>query len=189
MIKYRLGTTFYNPPGVPVPQPAHLDDETADTSADEPEMNGFAKFYEVFKFLNDAWYNAWQPGSILVCDESMAAWEGATQAHLTLIPRKPTPLGFMFKVTCCASSKVLIFFEPVEGKLVDRNKKWVEDFGATTACTLRLVENWRGGGFIVIADSWFGSTRTAEELLELGFYSVLSIKRGCKDYPKAELLA
>jgi hypothetical protein len=51
------------------------------------------------------------------------------------------------------------------------------------------VENWRGCGHIVIADSWFGSTRTAEELLELGFYSVLSIKRGCKDYPKAELLA
>lgn len=118
----------------------------------------------------------------------MAAWEGATVAHLTLIPRKPTPLGFMFKVVCCASSKIMLFFEPVEGKLVDREKKWVDRFGATTACTLRLVERWQGCGHIVIGDSWFGSTRTAEELLELGFYSVLSIKRGCKDFPKRELL-
>jgi hypothetical protein len=103
-----------------------LADETADTSAEEPEMNGFSKFYEVFKFLNDAWRDSWQPGTILVCDESMAAWEGATLAHLTLIPRKPTPLGFMFKVTCCASSKIMIFFEPVEGKMIDRNKKWYD---------------------------------------------------------------
>lgn len=147
-------------------------------------MDGFAQFQEVFKLLLEAWRNAWQPGSVLVCDESMAAWEGATKAHLTLIPRKPTPLGFMFKTMACASSRVLLFFEPVEGKEIDSKKKWYKDFGATTACTLRLVQDWKGAGYIVVADSWFGSTRTAEELAELGFYVVLSIKRGCKDFPK-----
>lgn len=138
--------------------------------------------------MKEAWRNAWVPGSVLVCDESMAAWEGATQAHLTLIPRKPTPLGFMFKVMNDASSRIMLDFEAVEGKAIDQLKAFVERFGATTACTLRLVQKWGGKGYIVVADSWFGSTRTAEELAEIGCYAVLSIKRGCKDYPKKEIL-
>lgn len=118
----------------------------------------------------------------------MVAWEGATSAHLTLIPRKPTPLGFMFKTACDAASKILLNLEAVEGATIDQLKKYVKDFKATTACTLRLMDPWAGEGKICIGDSWFGSTRTVEELAEKGHYAVMSIKKGSKDYPKKKML-
>jgi hypothetical protein len=124
----------------------------------------------------------------VVVDESMVAWEGATSAHLTLIPRKPTPLGFMFKTACCASSNVMVNIEAVEGQEIDRKKKWVAEFKATTACTCRLMEPYANTGRICVGDSWFGSTRTVEELAELGIYSVMSIKKGSKDFPKKTLM-
>lgn len=41
-----------------------------------------------------------------------------------------------------------------------------------------------------MADSWFGSCRTAEWLMDvLGLHSILAIKTGHSGYPKAELIA
>ena len=40
-----------------------------------------------------AWNRHWAPGNILVADESMLSWAGASQAHVSYIPRKPHPLG------------------------------------------------------------------------------------------------
>lgn len=54
------------------------------------------------------WRNAWRPGTMLVPDESMVQWVGGGAPHLTLIPRKPTPLGMMFKTVCCAETGVLL---------------------------------------------------------------------------------
>lgn len=50
------------------------------------------------------------------------------------------------------------------------------------------MEPYANTGRICIGDSWFGSTRTCEELAELGIYSVMSIKMGSKDYPKKAIL-
>lgn len=149
---------------------------------------GFKVWNPVFEELSACWREAWNAGTILVIDESMVAWEGATSAHLTLIPRKPTPLGFMFKTLGCASSNILVNLEAVEGAEIDRQKKWVQEFKATTACTLRLTEPYANTGRICIGESWFGSTRTCEELAEQGIYSVMSIKKGSKDFPKKTLL-
>jgi hypothetical protein len=49
------------------------------------------------------------------------------------------------------------------------------------------MEPFANTGRICVADSWFGSTRTVEELSELGIYAVVSIKKGCKDFPKKTL--
>lgn len=54
------------------------------------------------------WRKAWQAGTILVPDESMVQWVGGGAPHLTLIPRKPTPLGIMFKTVCCGATGVLL---------------------------------------------------------------------------------
>jgi hypothetical protein len=50
----------------------------------------------------------------------MVAWEGATSAHITIIIRKPTPEGFMFKTAACASSNIIVNLEAVEGAEIDR---------------------------------------------------------------------
>ena len=107
--------------------------------------------------------------------------------HLTYIPRKPSPLGVMFKVTCCGETGILLHAELVDGKDVDRLKKYVRDHKPTTACTLRLVEHWQGTGRVVVGDAWFGSVRTVEELLAIGLYSVMNIKNGCAGFPKERI--
>ena len=56
------------------------------------------------------------------------------------IPRKPTPLGFMLKTCVDARSGVCLSAEIVEGAEVDSTKPHVEEWGKTTACTLRLVK-------------------------------------------------
>ncbi len=152
-------------------------------------MVGFKTWNPVFEDLTKQWRKVWHAGSVIVCDESMIGWEGATSAHLVKIMRKPTSVGFMYKTAACATSYVLLNFEAMEGADIDRLKKWVDKFKATTACTCRLMEPWKGSGRICIADSWFGSTRTVEELAELGLYAVMSIKKGCKDFPKSKVIS
>ena len=39
------------------------------------------------------------------------------------------------------------------------DRKYVKEFGATTATTTWLTEAYHGSGGRVIADSWFGSVR------------------------------
>jgi hypothetical protein len=85
------------------------------------------------------WRSAWRPGTILVPDESMVQWVGGGAPHLTLIPRKPTPLGLMFKTVCCAETGILLNAELQECAEDMHKKEFFTKWGATTACTLRLV--------------------------------------------------
>ena len=104
------------------------------------------------------------------------------------IIRKPRPVENEFKTLCDGSSKVVLHIEFYEGKDIMRQKKYVKEFGATTACTLRLSEYWKNSGRIVIGDSWFGSVKTAVQLmLKNGLYSILLVKTAHKNFPKREL--
>jgi len=65
---------------------------------------GLDKFQWFRKWLHACsaqFKRAWEPGVVLVPDETMVFWTGLGPVHLTYIPRKPSPLGVMFKVTCC----------------------------------------------------------------------------------------
>lgn len=70
---------------------------------------------------------------------------------------------------------------------VQSGKKWYEEYGEKTAVTLRLAERYRGSNKVVVADSWFGSIKCAEELRDLGLHSIMSVKGNHKGYPKAAL--
>ena len=96
----------------------------------------------------------------------MIFWVSTGSAHLTYIPRKPTPLGIMLKTVCDVSSGTMIGAELVESAETMQGKKWVSQWGATTATTMRLVAPWGGKGRILIVDSLFGSVRTAFVLLK-----------------------
>lgn len=69
------------------------------------------------------WRRAWCPGHLLTMDETMVWWTGLRSAHLTYLPRKPTPLGFQLKTLCDGQSHILLNMEICEGKDVDRQKE------------------------------------------------------------------
>lgn len=87
-----------------------------------------------------AWQKAWNPGSLLVADETMVQWEGVSSAHLTYIVRKPTPLGFELRTLVDGDSGVLLNAELCEGAELEDLKDYVEEWGKHTAATLRLTE-------------------------------------------------
>ena len=125
---------------------------------------------------------------MLCADESMMSWAGASEAHISYIPRKPHPLGIQVKTICDARSGIWLDRDLVEGKEADSKKEFFADFGSTTSTTLRLARRWFGSGKCIVADAWFGSCRTAEELRENGVHCIMSVKIGHKGYPKKELL-
>jgi hypothetical protein len=73
----------------------------------------------------------------------MSAWTGVEDKYhgegcpgKTYITRKPQPWGVEMKAICCGVSNVMIGIEIQEGKTRMRKKKWVKDYGVTTATTL-----------------------------------------------------
>ena len=66
-------------------------------------------------------------------------------------------------------------------------KEFVDQYGATTATTLRLTAAYHGTGRIIVADSWFGSLKTAIALMKHGLYCNMLVKTAHKGFPR-ELL-
>lgn len=169
--------------------PQYADDaleKVCDVGEGPDKMRWIRRWVHACNFASRA---AWEPGTYVTVDETMVFWTGLGEAHLTYMPRKPSPLGVMFKVCNDSVSGVLLHMELVEGAEVDRKKQWVSEFRATTACTLRLTKALHGSGRIVIGDSWFGSVRTVEELRDKGLYAIMCVKNGSAGYPKARLRA
>ena len=128
------------------------------------------------------------PGSCLCVDESMISWTGSTtDMHLYYIKRKPKPLGVLVRTCSDGETNILVNAEIAESKEMEQEKTGYQTFGATTSCTLRLVEPWEGTLRIVVADSYFGSCRTVEELRERGLYAIMAVKTGHKGFPKDKL--
>lgn len=132
---------------------------------------------------------AWQPGWQLTIDETMVWWTGLSDAHLTYLPRKPTPLGFQMKTLCDSQSHIMLNMEVCEGKDIDRWKPPAPQLGVTAATTIRVTEPFHGKGCMLIADSWFGSVKTAAELLKRGVFSIMNVKVATKGFPKHKLKA
>ena len=104
------------------------------------------------------------------------------------IKRKPRPIGNELKDLSDALSMIVLHIELYEGRDPMQEKRYVSDFGATCATTLRLVEFIEASGRIVIGDSSFGSVKTAIKLREKGLYSIMLVKTNHALYPK-ELLS
>ena len=47
---------------------------------------------------------------------------GASEAHISYLPRKPHPLGIQLKTICDARSGIWLDIDPVEGKDIDASK-------------------------------------------------------------------
>jgi hypothetical protein len=148
-------------------------------------------------------------GTDLTPDELMIAWKGKKGnggiPHLSLVERKPIPLGTEGKVVCEGSFGMCVYIELQKGKIFMARQKWCREYKATTACTVRMLDKlgtkeleelnrtsrWlenRGKKRCVYADSWFASVETALALKkELGLHFTGPIKTAHKYFPRDEL--
>ena len=124
---------------------------------------------------------------MLVVDESMIQWAAECGAHLTYLPRKPTPLGIGIKCMVDHTSGIMLCADLLEGKGIDNKKEFVAEYGVATATTLRLVAPYFGSACVVIADSWFGSYKCAVALRQKGLFSIMNVKTGHKKFPRDKI--
>ena len=104
--------------------------------------------------LTEGWQHKFSPGSIIRVDESMWSWTGLCgDLHLTYLPRKPKPLGWMLKTACCSVTGVYINAELTMKKTLMDALEFVSEHRATCACTLCLVKPWFPTNRIVVGDS------------------------------------
>ncbi len=150
-------------------------------------QEGFDKVKGWLHLILQTFQKKWQAGLQLTVDETMVFWVGIAEGKLMFLPRKPTPLGFMLKTLVDTVSGVLLNAEIVEGVEKDTNKEYNGVWGKSTGCTLRLCRPWHGKARVIIADSWFGSYKTAVALLKHGCFVVANVKTGHKHFPKTKL--
>ena len=99
------------------------------------------------------------PGSFITLDETMIkSFDHDLKGKIEII-RKPRPIGNEMKNISDGISKIVYHLKLYEGRDVMCDKKYVKEFGATTATTLRLTETYHGSGRRVNADSCFGSVK------------------------------
>lgn len=69
-------------------------------------------------------------------------------------------------------------------------KEYYEEYGATAACTLRLLKPWFRSSFTrhLTGDSWFGSVKVAIKLEQENIVSKLSIKTNTSQFPMKRLI-
>ena len=142
---------------------------------------------------------------LLLLDESMSGWRPKTSKlgglpNYTYEPRKPIPLGTMFRngAECMVGS--LVYQDVVQLPEQQHRKKYHGEksslpgkdqlIGAPTAEVLRQVDGaevvkggWVGG------DAWFGSVMTCVEVMKrLGVHSTFIIKNNHSMYPMQALM-
>jgi hypothetical protein len=158
--------------------------------------NPWAQVDSWVKGFNEARLREIVAGSCVTPDEMMLEWKGKAGygglPHLSFIKRKPQPLGTELKSLCEGTMGMCVLIEVQKGKLRMARKKWVPTFGATTACTLRLLENFKLNEIgladpmkrCVFADSWFASVKTALALRQhLGLHFTGPIKTAHSQFP------
>ena len=150
---------------------------------------------ELTELFNDRMAHTLSPGWLLVVDESMCAWRGRygtpDNPHvlpvLSWVPRKPEPMGMELKTTADAITSAIIFVEPCMGKDTHPNLEYFEEWGHTTATTLRITKPWQGTNRVVGGDSWFSSVKTAQALRGVGLHYVGDVKTAHRRFPKKAL--
>jgi hypothetical protein len=129
-----------------------------------------------------------------VANKSMCAWRPRTTAlggllNISFVVRKPEPLGTEFKTVACPVTGVMTTMEIQRGKEGMKEKRHNRDVGATTGCTLGLLEDSIAEDEHTYAhgirgDAWFGSVRTASELGIRGHEGVFQVKQYKALFPK-----
>eukprot|EP00966_Prymnesium_polylepis_P014300 330061-Prymnesium_polylepis.1 len=120
--------------------------------------------------FNEHMPKVFNPGWLLELDESMFMWLG--QVNLTgtpkalpfqsVVERKPTPVGAEVTTAADVLTKMIIRTETCEGAIRHSQQEFFDDYGHTTAKSLRLTRPWWDSGRAVAADSWFMGVNCVE---------------------------
>ena len=149
--------------------------------------------HQILEFVdavNACAQDAVDAGDVLLLDESMVKSFHKNLKGKMKIISKPRPIGNEFKNLCDGLSQIVLNLELYEGRDYMKDKEYVKEFGATTATCLRLTEHWKNSGRVVVADSWFGSVKSAVKLYKInGLYSNMLVKTAFKEYPKSDVLS
>ena len=157
------------------------------------------------------------PSWMLTLDESMSAWtgdEGVTPGvgsnsrpipWLSFVVRKPEPLGAELKVVADGNVGCFLGVEIQEGAEAHRLQEWFDEYGHTTATSLRLLKPWFKGPRrpeepwykgpdqrlrACYGDSWFMGVNALEAFfVESGkvIYGLGDVKTNTSRLPVAEL--
>ena len=87
---------------------------------------------------------AMKAGEYLCIDESMIKSYHRDLNSKMKILRKPRPIGNELETVSDASTHIVLHMELHEPKEDMAGKNYVPEFGATTACCLRITEYWKG---------------------------------------------
>ena len=163
---------------------------------DKLKLNPWAVIDPWVKGFNAARLREIKIGSCLTPDEMMFEWKGKSGfgglPHMSYIKRKPKPLGTELKSVCEGTMGICVFVEIQKGKLAMARKKFHREFGATTACTVRLCDALHLSELhevpplarCVFADSWFASVKTVVALRdELGLHFTGPVKTATSNFP------
>jgi hypothetical protein len=125
-------------------------------------------------------------GEVLCVDESMIkAFHKYLNGKMKII-RKPRPIGNKLKTVSDAKTNIVLHMEMHEPKEHMAEKDYVAEYGATTACCLRITQHWKGSGRIVVA--WFGSVKSCIQLWNMNsLYANMLVKTAHKEYPRFPL--
>ena len=151
--------------------------QLSDASNDEDQVLMF------IEKLNATFQSALRPGHNLTVDESMIASWHHNLLGRKKIKRKPRPVGVEIKNLCDSKTMINLVLEKNESKVNMAEKEYHREFGATTACTLRLTRPYHGTGRTVYGDSWFGSVKTCQQLKNHGLFSTLIVKTAHINFP------
>jgi hypothetical protein len=139
--------------------------------------------------LQAHWQAVYVPGALLVADETMVGWKGATNVHITYLPNKPTDRGVCLKTLVDGHTRVMISVEFVKSKEQQVLKRYSVEGRAAAVC-LRLTEPWHmASPRTLLADAWFGGVPTSVGLMRRGLFSITNVKTHTKHFCKKELWA
>ncbi|CAG8801626.1 16748_t:CDS:2, partial [Gigaspora margarita] len=124
-----------------------------------PNNNPFHFAWQFHDEFNENLAKATQPGYYLCIDESVYQW-----------------MGKVNKALADAQTNLFLQLNPAEPPEYSLKKKFSNQYPATVASILRLVELWFYSGRTIISNLWFGSTDACISLYNYGLYSILQIK-------------
>ena len=162
---------------------------------DEMPWNDLADRWRPVRFFQCS-FNAhmckiFEPGWVIVADESTTKWVGLEEwhsdgcPHVTKIPRKPENVAVELRDVACGVSEICIFIEIQEGKAAMAKKEFVcTDMPTGTSFMLRATKAWQGSCRVVLGDSAFASVATAMALRDVGLFFIGLVKTACRFFPK-----
>ena len=110
--------------------------------SDSDEMD--QQVLDFIEAVNASLKRAMRAGDVLCVDELMIkAYYRGLNGKMKII-RKPGPIGNEHKAVSDASTHIVLHMELHEPKEDMAEKEFVKEYGATTACSLRLTNYWKG---------------------------------------------